>query len=59
MDDNFFFKNMPNFGFTIYEYHNIYYCLLPHYSTNFLSFLYLTRIQDIFKEKTENENNKI
>ena len=59
MIDNFFFKNMPNFGFTIYQHNNIYYCLLPHYSTNFLSLLYLRRIQYISKEINKIENERI
>ena len=48
--DNFFWNNLPTFGLTIYQNENIYYCLLPHYFTNFLALLYINRISNFHKE---------
>ena len=54
--DLFIIKNFPNLGLTIYKDENLYYNLLPHFFTNFLSLLYLWEM----KRMSENFNkNKI
>ena len=64
----FLVGNLPNIGLTIYEDENLYYNLLPHFFTNFLSLLYLwemkrmsdkfNNINKIEKEEKEKEKNK-
>ena len=56
--DNFFVKNLPSIGFTIYQEDNIFYSLLPHYFLNFISLLYLRRVKFIQKEIEENKKKR-
>jgi len=44
--DNFFIKNLPNFGFTIYEEKHLYLNFLPHFMTTFIAVLYLWQTED-------------
>ena len=43
---NFFIKNLPNFGFTIYEEKNYYYNFLPHFMTTFIAVLYIWQSEE-------------
>jgi hypothetical protein len=59
--DHFIIKNFPNFGLTKYKNENLYYNLLPHFFTNFLSLLYLwemKRMSEKFNKKKIEEDKK-
>ena len=45
-ENNFFMKNLPNFGFTIYEDDNLYYNFLPHFMTTFIAVLFIWRTEE-------------
>ena len=47
--DSFLIKNLPNIGFTIYEEENLYYNLLPHFITTFISVLYTWQSEEILQ----------
>ena len=43
--DNFFSKNLPNIGFSIYLKDNLYFNFLPHFGLTFLSVLFINEIK--------------
>ena len=43
--DNFFTKNLPNIGFSIYLKDNLYLNFLPHFGITFISVLFISEIQ--------------
>ena len=45
-ETSFFIKNLPNFGFTIYEEKNYYYNFLPHFMTTFIAVLYIWQSEE-------------
>ena len=45
-ENNFFFKNLPNFGLTIYDEDKLYYNFLPHFLTTFIAILFIWRIEE-------------
>jgi hypothetical protein len=47
--DSFFLKNLPNFGFTMYEEENLYYNFIPHFMTTFISVLFIWQSEEIIK----------
>ena len=51
--NNWFVKNLPTFGLTIYSKDNLYLNLLPHFILSFLSLLFLRVIIGILKESKE------
>ena len=46
---SYFIKNLPIFGFSIYEEKNLYYNFLPHFMTTFISVLYLWQTEDTLR----------
>ena len=44
--NSFFIKNLPNFGFTIYDEENYYYNFLPHFMTTFIVVLYIWQSEE-------------
>ena len=44
-ENNFFIKNLPNFGFTIYPEAHLYYNFLPHFLTTFITVLFIWRTE--------------
>ena len=42
--DNFFIKNLPNIGFSIYQKQNLYFNFLPHFGITFISVLFISEI---------------
>ena len=48
-ENNFFMKNLPNFGFTVYLENNLYYNFLPHFVTTFIAELFIWRTEDTLK----------
>ena len=51
--ENFFVKNLPTFGFTIYHKDNLYMSLLPHFILSFLSLLFFRIILGILEEESK------
>jgi len=45
-NDNFFIKNLPNIGFTLYK-DNLYYHFIPHFLTSLISTLYVYKSEEI------------
>ena len=45
--DNFFIKNLPNIGFTLYDEKNLYYNFIPHFLTSFICTLYVYKSEEI------------
>ena len=43
--DNFFVKNLPNIGFSIYQKDNLYLNFLPHFGITFISVLFIAEIK--------------
>ena len=56
--NNWFVKNLPTMGFTIYSKDNLYLNLLPHFLLSFLSLLFLRIVVGILKESKEKEKEK-
>ena len=48
--NNFFIKNLPNFGFTLYEEENLYYNFLPHFVTSLICSFYVFESEEILSE---------
>ena len=48
--DNFFSKNLPNIGFSIYLKNNLYLNFLPHFGITFISVLFISEIQRQLKK---------
>ena len=46
-DKNFFIKNLPNIGFTLYEKDNLYYNFIPHFLTSFICTLYVYDSEEV------------
>ena len=46
---SYFIKNLPIFGFSIYDEKNLYYNFLPHFMTTFISVLYLWQTEDTLR----------
>ena len=44
---NFFIKNLPNFGFTLYEEDNLYYNFIPHFATSLICSFYVFESEEI------------
>ena len=42
----FFFENLPNFGFTIYQDENLYYNFLPHFLSTFIAIVFVSRTEE-------------
>ena len=45
----FFFENLPNFGFTIYQDENLYYNFLPYFMTCFIFTLFKRKTKKILR----------
>ena len=45
--DNFFIKNLPSIGFTLYEEENLYYNFIPHFLTSFVCTLYAHKSEEV------------
>ena len=48
-EDNFLINNLPNIGFTDYKEKDLYYNLLPHFITTFISVLYSWQSESILQ----------
>ena len=48
--NNFFSKNLPNIGFSIYLKDNLYFNFLPHFGLTFISVLFIAEIQRQLKK---------
>ena len=46
-NNNFFIKNLPNIGFTLYEEDNLYYNFIPHFLTSFICTLYVYNSEEV------------
>ena len=45
--NNFFIKNLPSIGFTLYHKKNMYYNFIPHFLTSFICTLYVYHSEEI------------
>ena len=54
--DNFFAKNLPQIGFSIYQNDYLYFNFLPHFGIMFISVLFINEIQRQFKKINIKEN---
>ena len=57
-ENNFFIKNLPNFGFSIYQEQNLYYNFLPHFITTFIAVLYIWRTEETLNVMIKNSFQK-
>ena len=53
--DNFFVKNLPNIGFSIYQNDYLYFNFLPHFGNLFISVLFVNEIYRQYKIVTKKE----
>ena len=57
--NHFILENFPNIGLTIYKDENLYYNLLPHFFSNFLSLLYIWEMKRMSNNFNKNNINQI
>ena len=57
-EDNFFMKNLPNFGFTIYKEDNLYINFLPHFLSTFIAVLFLSQSEKILDDIISNQSHR-
>ena len=58
-NENFFTKNLPNIGFSLYQNNNLYFNFLPYFGLTFISVLFINEINRQYELLNSKFNNEI